>query len=377
MTADAPQPSILVVDDTVEYLQLLVGVLGERGYKVRPVTNGRQALQVAARVPPDLILLDINMPEMDGYEVCAQLRATEALEDIPIIFLTALAETPDKLKAFSLGGADYITKPFQVEEMLARVRVHIALRRGRAELVKNYERLRALEQLRDDLVQMVVNDMRPRLAVLMDHLEFLKGEAREVMGEEALADVLTAIRASVGLSRMANDLLDVSRMEEGALPLTLEVTDLVALAQGVRSALAGWDRSRTIEVVASAPVETRCDRDVIQRVLQNLMNNAIKHTPARGRIWVTVAALDERVRVEVRDEGPGVPVETRAAIFEKFGTATVRKQRKYHSAGLGLAFCKLAVQAHHGAIGVDAGQPTGSVFWFELPDSMRASRGNG
>jgi len=172
--AAAVPANILVVDDTIENLQLLATMLGDQGYEIRPVTNGRQALLAADRDPPDLILLDINMPDMSGYEVCAQLTARASSQDVPVIFLTALSETADKVKAFDVGGHDYITKPFQFDEVLARVKTHVALRRTRQELVQSYDQLRSLETLRDNLVHMVVHDMRSPLMVLMMNLDFLK-----------------------------------------------------------------------------------------------------------------------------------------------------------------------------------------------------------
>ena len=172
-----PAPSVLIVDDTLENLRLLADLLGEQGYEVRPVTNGRQALQAVEQDPPDLILLDINMPEMDGYEVYRRLRLNERCRDLPVIFLTALSDTVDKVRAFNMGVVDYITKPFQLEEVLARVRTHIALQRARAALAKSYGRLRALETLRDDLVQMIVHDMGSPLLAVQINLENVKRQA--------------------------------------------------------------------------------------------------------------------------------------------------------------------------------------------------------
>src|SRR6188508_3642417 len=137
--------SVLVVEDTIANLRLLSELLGAQGYEVRAVTNGRQAIQAVEREPPDLILLDINMPELNGYEVCRQLRALERSKDIPVIFLTALTDAIDKVRAFDAGGVDYVTKPFQIEEVLARVKTHIALRQAHAELADSYARLRVVE----------------------------------------------------------------------------------------------------------------------------------------------------------------------------------------------------------------------------------------
>lgn len=367
MTTATPAPaSILVVDDTIENLRLLSTMLGDHGYEARPVTSGRAALDAARRAPPDLVLLDINMPGMDGYETCAQLKVTEGLQDIPVIFLTALGDVSDKVRAFAAGGADYVTKPFQIEEVLARVRVHLALRRARVELAQNYERLRALEQLRDDLVHMVVHDMRSPLTVLLGHLQLLGLRAGNVLEGEALADVESAARAAAMVNRMANDLLDVSRMEEGKLVLDLTSTDLVQLAVDVKADLAAWQPDRTIDVEATGAVRAMCEADLTRRVLDNLVTNALKHTPAEGRIRISVTE-GPAVRVAVRDEGPGIPEEARERIFDKFETVSARPARTYHSVGLGLAFCKMAVEAHGGSIGVDCGPEGGSVFWFELP----------
>ena len=373
MSEPARGPSVLVVDDTIENLRLLASMLGEQGYDIRPVTGGEQALRAARADPPDLILLDINMPEMDGYEVCQRLKEIEHLRDVPVIFLTALSATADKVRAFNTGGVDYITKPFQFEEVLARVKTHIALRQARVELRQNYERLQSLEQLRDNLVHMVVHDMRSPIMVLTARLDFLKTDAADVLAESSMDDLRGATHAAGVLNRMANDLLDVSRLEEGKMPIQRQTCDLVAVATEVRTALAGWERRRPIEVVATGAVGADCDRAMVKRILENLITNAIKHTPAGRPIRISVMAAGDRARVAVADEGSGVPPDARERIFEKFGTAATRKDGTYHSAGLGLAFCKLAVEAHGGAIGVTDGSAGGSVFWFELPVSVSGS----
>jgi K+-sensing histidine kinase KdpD len=361
------KPNILIVDDTVENLRVLSAMLSEQGYQVRPVTSGRLALQAVERDPPDLILLDINMPHMSGFEVCIELQARPELKDIPVVFLTALSDVADKVKAFGVGGRDYITKPFQLEEVHARVKTHVALRRAGLELSHSFERLASLEKLRDDLVHMVVHDMRSPLAVLAGHLELLRASAIARLNEEEIQDLSAAERATGVLRRMANELLDVSRLEEGKLPLRREAHDLVALVVTVVNGVGALARKRAIELDLPATAAIPCDASLIQRVLENLLSNALKHTSNAENLHVSVAADAQRVRVEVADSGPGVPVEARQSIFEKFTTLERTAQTTQHSAGLGLAFCKLAVEAHGGAIGVEPRSPRGSIFWFELP----------
>jgi len=212
-----PTADILVVDDTPANLQLLAVMLKERGHKVRPVPTGKLALQAAHKQTPDLILLDINMPEMDGYEVCMALKADPILADVPVIFISANNEAMDKVMAFSIGGVDYITKPFQFDEVEARVETHLKIQRLQATLRQSNERLRVLEQLKSDLTNMLVHDMRTPLTSILSGLSTM-----ESMGElnDLQKELLTmGIRGGQTLLGMVNDLLDISKMEDGSLQL--------------------------------------------------------------------------------------------------------------------------------------------------------------
>lgn len=230
-----------------------------------------------------------------------------------------------------------------------------------AELSESLARLQSLETLRDNLVHMIVHDIRNLLTVVLAHLHVAKDD---ITGDAAsgIASAASAARETV---KMANTLLDVSRLEEGKMPMKKASTDVAKIAADVAHANTAMDRSRTIAVSGPAPVVAMCDAELIRRVIDNLVGNAVKHTPSGGTINVDVAHRDGRVRVAISDQGPGVPVQFRERIFEKFAAAT--KDSTYHSAGLGLAFCRLAIDAHGGTIGVEAGATKGSVFAFEIP----------
>ncbi len=358
--------NILVVDDTVENLRLLTSMLTEYGYEVRPVINGRQALQAAAHSAPELVLLDINMPVMDGYEVCRRLKEMPAVREVPVIFLTALIEIADKTKAFGVGGVDYIVKPFQINEVLARVQVHLSLRRAQVELAGNYERLRQLEKMRDDLVHMIVHDMRSPLMVVMGHHDLLRGLLREHLSPDAAASLEEAAGGVRRLANMANDLLDVSKLEEHRLTLNCQNCGLLELAREVVAQIGVLDRSRRITVVPGVPALVSCDVGIMRRILQNLLDNAIKHTPTGSEVRVSVSDTGGQVRLSVADRGPGIPLAARDKIFDRFGVVQARADMQYHSVGLGLAFSKLAVEAHGGTIGVEEADGGGSVFWLQL-----------
>jgi two-component system, sensor histidine kinase and response regulator len=370
-------PNVIVVDDTPANLQLLTGMLKERGYKVRPVPSGKLALQAAKNDPPDLILLDIMMPEMDGYEVCERLKADEKLREIPVIFISALNETMDKVRAFGVGGVDYVTKPFQFEEVAARVSTHLELQRQRRKLKENYERLRRLEELRDNLVHMIVHDLRSPLTGISGFLDLALVLEKETLTEDGLEYLQTAKRSTTAVIDMVSAVLDVSKMEAGEMKLHLAECDLVRMVVDLMSGMQSLKEGREMVLDAPpAPVTVVADGDLILRVIQNLLGNALKFTPSGGRIRLSIEPDEDRVCVRVQDNGPGIPPEYQVRIFEKFGQVEARANRQKYSTGLGLTFCKLAVEAHGGSIGVKSEVDKGSTFWFVLPKDGPAREGN-
>ena len=368
MTEDQERATIMVVDDTPANLKLLEQMLHSQGHRVRAFPRGAMALSAAARNPPDIILLDINMPEMGGFEVCERLKADENLRDIPVIFISALTETSDKVKAFRVGGVDYVTKPFQFEEVHARLQAHLEIRRQRRELQTLYDKLREVESLRDALVHMLVHDLRSPLAVVLGNLEFVEGMPMEQDAQECLTD---ATQSAKVLMRIIDSILDVSKMESSQMKLTPTPVDLRAIIQEEFRRVEPLRAERTLSV--SAPDQTPsvlCDESLMRRVVQNLIGNAIKFTDAEtGRITAEVVGVDGVVRVTITDNGPGIPAEHHVRVFDKFFQVVAQRQGMIRSTGLGLTFCKLAVEAHGGRIGVESTVGQGSSFWFDLtPD---------
>ncbi len=369
--ADAP-PDILVVDDTPANLQVLSGMLKERGYKVRPAPSGKVALQAANNAIPDLVLLDINMPDLSGYEVCAQLKRNERMRDVPVIFISALTETLDKVMAFGVGGVDYITKPFQFEEVEARVAAHLKLRRlqleleaRNRELQQNNEELRRLHELRDNLTHMIVHDLRSPLTGMVATFSLLRGESEKLSSDT---------RRMLGLAQgaldqvisMINSVLDVSKIEAGELKLRRTDCDLAAVVHEAAALLDPLRGRRKVEIECiPETLPASIDRDLISRVVQNLLGNALKFTEDDGLVKVRVERKETTIRVSVADNGMGIPSEFHQRIFQKFGQIKTGKPRV--GTGLGLTFCRLAVEAHGGAIGVTSEPGKGSIFWFEMP----------
>ncbi len=368
MIPDPAAPAdILVVDDTPANLDVLAEMLEGQGYGARPVPSGVLALQSAQAQPPDLVLLDINMPEMDGYEVCRHLKADEHLKDIPVIFISALRDTTDKVRAFHAGAVDYITKPFQFEEVKARVQTHLRLYRMQKELERQYAAIKQLEELKDNLTHMIVHDMASPIQTIGLAVDLvLSGEAGP--GGANVETLSRVSDAAQDLSEMVNSLLDVSRMESGQMPLRRTRVDLPHLAREAAETLHVLVGVKNIRLSVQGPQVPLCaDPDLIRRVFINLIRNALKFTPEGGEVTVAVSAADGWATAEVRDTGIGIPEEYHERIFEKFGQVGAGPRTHERSFGLGLTFCRLAVVAHGGRIGVRSALGAGSTFWFVLP----------
>lgn len=373
------EADILIVDDTVENLQLLASMLKDRGYTVRPVPSGKLALQAVERIPPDLILLDINMPHMNGYEVCEHLKSQDTTRDIPVIFISALTDTIDKVKAFGVGGVDYITKPFEFEEVQARVQAHLALRRLRFEIEAKNQRLeesiarqRALEQIKERLVEMIVHDLKNPLTAIMAYGHSLLNripKSSEVA--EAMQDVT---ESALSMHRMVLNIIDVMQLQEREIQprrTSIDIAELIESA--VRTFQSTTQRAENrIRVMARVSgLTVSLDRDLMQRVLENLLENSLKYAPKGSPIIVeTEITSDGETAINISDQGPGVPEDKRGQVFEAYTrldrdqSVDVRKSR-----GLGLAFCKMVVEAHRGRIWIDDNEPQGAVFCIRLPSS--------
>jgi signal transduction histidine kinase len=219
------------------------------------------------------------------------------------------------------------------------------------------------EAVRLDAVQMIVHDMRAPMQALLAHLDLLRDDIRG----ESVKDVEAAIGGATTLRRMTNSLLDVSRLEAGQMPVRRSLTDLAALALSVVTAIRVIQPTRDIAVETRGDTACNCDPELTRRIIENLVSNAMKHTEIDGRVRVVISSSPDKVYIAVNDEGPGVPLEKRARIFEPFSAEGLRTANGYDSSGLGLAFCRLAAEAQGGSIRIEDGTPRGNVFVVELP----------
>lgn len=354
------QESIVVVDDTPENLRLLIEILSEQGYRVRPAPNGELGLGSIEKEPPDLILLDILMPDMDGFEVCRRLKADERLRDIPVIFISALNEVFDKVTAFDVGGVDYITKPFQVEEVLARVRTHLTLVSLRRSLEAQVVEL-------DAYAHTVAHDLKNPLVTLLGFSSLMLDDIENMALDEVKDYLLEIMRGSQRMQRIIDELLllaSVRRSNEVAV----EILNMGAIVNESLARLTVMIDKRNAEIIV--PDESSWPAVIgyatwVEEVWANYISNAIKYGGTPPYVECGATVQDNKMACFwVRDNGPGIADENQERLFTQF---TRLDETRAQGHGLGLSIVKRIVDKLGGQVTVESAADQGSIFSFTLP----------
>lgn len=379
MSEEGREPLILVADDVPANVELLFDQLHTLGYRTAAATDGPSALAACFRERPDLCILDIAMPAGDlavddrgtGFEVCRRIKRDPRTSRIPVIFVTALNDTSARVKAIEAGGDDFLTKPHNRLVLGARVRSLLKLKAVTDALEESYRKLRELEKVREDLLKMMVHDLKTPLASVVATLEMVGdgdlGPVNEAQ-RRMMADAGVKTQDLVGL---IDDLLEVARIEEVNLELELSALEP---SQFFEKVVAEWTvrlrQEKTVVEIAVAP-ETPvvpADATVMRRVFSNLIQNALVHSTNPIHLELRAKLGEEEgVLFSVVDDGPGIPEEYHEIIFHKFRQVKSAHLPRVRSSGLGLAFCKLAVNAHGGRIWVRSREGQGSTFHVWLP----------
>lgn len=398
--------NILIVDDTPENLQVLSATLCDRGYKVRGVINGKMAIRAAMSGSPDLILLDIKMPEMNGYEVCAQLKAEPQTSEIPVIFISALDEVLDKVKAFQIGGVDYITKPFQVEEVLARVEHQVTIKRLQKELIarnielqqeiierkKAEEIAAAASKAKSQFVANMSHELRTPLNAILGFTQVMSRDSS--LSHENIENLRIINRSGQHLLELINDVLDLSKIEAGIVALDESSFDLYQLLDNLEEMFQIKAETKNLQlkfsVESHVPQYIKTDEKKLRVCLINLLGNSIKFTENGGEILLCVSLENTLhsaeseinynststeqclISFEVQDTGVGIAVAEIDTLFNAF-VQTEAGRKAADGTGLGLTITKKYVQIMDGNIGVNSILGEGTTFKFHIKISPAVS----
>jgi two-component system sensor histidine kinase/response regulator len=353
------QPVIFVVDDESANFDVIEILLFKEGYKLHYQDSGAKAIAAFEEIQPDLILLDVMMPDMDGIEVCQKLKTNPRSQHIPIIIITALSEKEDLARCLDTGADDFISKPINSSELRARVRSMLRIK-------SQYDVIQETMVLREEMMQAIVHDLRNPLIGIKLGCESLKNLEMIDRAKNKIHQICTTTEQ---MQLLIDDILTIGRIESNKLTLNSIKIDLVEIAQLSISIFEPLATSHNIQLIAALPANP-CyisgDPHLIRRVFDNLIDNAIKFSPESSSITIRIDEFprnpdrQDLVKIEVIDFGEGISPEQKQIIFERYEVGKI--VLGVAQIGIGLSFCKMAIEAHGGSIAVGNNHPTGSIF---------------
>jgi signal transduction histidine kinase len=364
VSENARRSQILIVDDEPILQETLHALLIEDLFDFHFASTGEEGIRQAEVVQPDVILMDIMMPGMDGFEACRTLKGNPLTQHIPIILVTALDSSDDISRGLDSGADEFITKPPDRRELKARVRSMLRIKH-------QYDELKNTMKLREDLANMIVHDMRSPLNVIIGHGEMLLNSPG--LPETLVRRVDKINEQAEKLNKFIDEMLMVARMEHGRIFLNCTSVDVNQVVSSVTAEHNVIAEARSLKLVVELPpliCHAQVDERLIARVIDNLLSNALKFSPSLGVVIVRMTLVEHDgvpfIRTQVIDQGPGVSDDYKAEIFDKFKVVEMKKAG-ISQVGLGLFFCRLVVEAHQGYIWVENNVPLGSIFSFEIP----------
>ncbi|PSM57203.1 hypothetical protein C4L39_13370 [Clostridium diolis] len=361
---------ILIVDDNPNNIQVVATIISENGYELGIAMNAIEAYKFLEENIPELILLDVDMPEIDGFEVCSTLKKSSKYKDIPIIFLTVQDEKDDIVKAFDLGAVDYVTKPFNRKELVSRVRTHISLKKTKDELnKKNLELERTLE-MKDEFLSIISHEFRTPLNVISSAIQAMNYICCNELSDKAKKYLRMIRQNTFRQLRLVNNLLDITRINAGRIKINKKNVDIVFLTKSIIESIYTYVALKSIDVTFVSLIEKKIigiDDEKYERILLNLLSNATKFTPEGKPIIVTLSSINDKICIEVKDKGIGIPEDKANIIFERFGQVDSSLSRQAEGAGIGLSLVKKFVESLGGSISVKSELGKGSAFTILLP----------
>ncbi len=364
----------MIVDDDRLNIRILAGILKGEGYLLAEVASGEQALTTYATFRPDLVLLDVMMPGIDGFETCRQLKRDYGDKCAPVIFITAKNESDDVVEGLGAGGVDYLPKPFKPKEVLARIRSHLQNQILSEQQKLLVEQLSKANAAKNRFLGMAAHDLRNPLASIRGLAEFLREGAVGPLTPDQAELIETIHGASQSMLEMVNELLDVATIESGELKLNLvshNLGELVAKSVMLTNIEAAKKKTHVVYEAPAAPVLLVIDSAKMKQVIDNLLSNAVKYSPPGSSVTAIVRANigEGSCSISVRDQGPGIPDDERDKLFKDFSRLSIKPTGGEKSTGLGLAICRKIVEAHRGTIVAENLPTHGCEFRVTLPST--------
>ena len=365
-------PSILIVDDEEQNRSLLRAILGSHN-RVLEAADGPEALRILAAERVDLVLLDVMMPGMTGYDVCRRVKERRGEPFLPVLLVTALADQEQKNLGLQAGADDFLSKPVDRRELLLRVRAFLRLRSQDALIRLQLKKLAELQQTKDDMVSLMVHDMRSPLAGIIAHLHLALEEIAEGPGRE---DVRSALKGADSIRASLDEALQIRLLEEGQLPISRSRVDLETLVGHAAATLEPGARLKHIALSTRVAGDrfAAVDGKLVRRAVENLLANALKYTPGGKDVHVSVRHENGTVDIEVADRGPGIPLDLKATMFQKYGSVEARRGGPRKGFGLGLYMVKLVADGHQGSAEILDREGGGAVFRLRLKDAPAGSQ---
>lgn len=364
------QIEILVIEDEPVIQQTLETFLDASGYVFEMVDSGEKALALLQTCRPELILCDIMMPGMTGYQVCKALKMHAELREIPLIFLTALHTPEQLLKGFQVGAVDYITKPFYFPELEARIKTHLELYRGQRKLADYARRLEVLNQEKDQFLGIVAHDLKNPLSTILLRAQMTQMKATQITPEKLHDSMAFICSDAQRMLKILSNLLEINRLEMGKIDLNIESVDVKAV---LHSLIAVWQEKaqlKNIAIVAEwdeTPVWIQTDKHLLFQILENLLSNALKYSPYNASVWLEMPSSVTEYTIHIRDQGPGLSPEDQRKLFQKFSRLSAQPTGGESSNGLGLSIVKYLAEQLQGRVSCQSQLGQGSCFSLYLP----------
>ncbi len=361
--------NILIVDDNNKNLQVLGTILHEKGYRVSVAQDGYKAIEIAEKTVPSLVLLDVMMPGIDGFEVCENLKSKANTRSIPIIFLTAKAEAEDIVEGFKKGGVDYLTKPFRKEELLARVRTHLELERARRLLKEQNKELESINAVKDRVFSIISHDLRSPLASFKLLLEVILNSNNNLTKEDLMEGIADMKKNTEEIYNVLNNLLTWAKNEMQGIEHESVVFDINDIIINVNHFLkiSADRKSIVIQINTEKNLTVIADIEMTTTIYRNLLNNALKFSHKNSKIEIDASRKKDFVELSVKDYGKGIKKQDKNKILEETEFLTTRGTANEIGSGIGLKLCKNFVERNKGKLWFESEEGKGSKFYFTLP----------